>query len=344
MPEVYGPWLFDGEGFVEGGVVVSKGRVIELLGSPPEDASVEGAILPPLANPHTHIGDAFIKRVPKGTVEEVVAPPVGFKFRMLAKAPAGKVVEGMRGAITEMRRTGTGTFADFREGGLEGVRAIRRVLKGQRIEALVLGRPETLRYVEEEVASLLREADGLGLSSVSEWSRRDLLAMAEQAREAGKPLAIHASERVREPFERVAELGPAHVVHMTRAGAGDLRMCEELDIPVVVCPRSNAFFGVKPPVRRMLDAGLTVALGTDNAMLARPDLLGEARFLRRTQRDLAPEEVARMAVANGRKVLNQGPGLGLRSGGPARFAVVHRGRGSPHDWLLDPRCAVENVG
>jgi cytosine/adenosine deaminase-related metal-dependent hydrolase len=48
-----------------------------------------------------------------------------------------------------------------------------------------------------------------------------------------------------------------------------------LDLPVVVCPRSNMFFGMVPPLARMVKAGVTVALGTDNAMIHQPDLFVE---------------------------------------------------------------------
>ncbi len=44
---------------------------------------------------------------------------------------------------------------------------------------------------------------------------------------------------------------------------------------MAVCPRSNAFYGMVTPVDRMLDAGIDLAFGTDNAMLCSPDLRPE---------------------------------------------------------------------
>jgi len=337
VTEVFGPWLFDGSEFVEGGVVVSRGKVVEVLTAPPEDVTSRCLVLPLLANAHTHIGDAFIRRVPKGSIEDIVAPPDGFKFRMLRKTPGETIISGMRGAIKEMASSGVERFADFRENGLCGVETLKMALKGQKTRAVILGRPSDLRYNEKEAASILEKADGIGLSSISEWGRRDLEALSEQTRRAKKVFAIHASERGREPFAEVASLEPDFVVHMLKASRKDFRLCADAIIPVVACPRSNAFFGLRPPVRKMLDAGIAVALGTDNAMLAHPDILGEARFLARTQKELTPKEVVQTAVAGGRKVLNLEPGFRMKRRAPARFAAVECGAGDPYKAFLDPR-------
>ena len=160
--------------------------------------------------------------------------------------------------------------------------------------------------------------------------------MATQARKARKLFAIHTSERVREPFERIAILKPDFVVHMLKTDGKDLHICSRDGIPVVVCPRSNAFFGLMPPVRRMLDAGINVALGTDNAMLAKPDMLAEARFLAKTQPGLSAKEIVRMTISVPRKVLNREPGLRLLKGSPAEFAALAVGRGDPAKAFLAP--------
>jgi len=334
---IFGPWLFDGKEFVEGGVAVERGIVTGVSDSPPEDITHRGIVFPAMVNAHTHVGDAFIMRVPKGSVEDIVAPPDGFKFKMLAKTSGKVIVKGMTRAADEMADTGTGAFVDFRENGLRGVRALKTAMKGHEgVQAVILGRPRKLAYDADETREILGSADGIGLSSISEWKRKDLVSISAQARSAGKIFAIHASERAREDFEFISELEPRFVVHMAKAGAKDFEACGEAGIHVAVCPRSNAFFGFKPPVRRMLDAGIDVALGTDNAMLARPDMLAEARFLARTQRGLSPGEIARMAISAPRKVLNLEPGLRLKKGSPADFVVLAAGRGDPARAFLAP--------
>jgi cytosine/adenosine deaminase-related metal-dependent hydrolase len=90
----------------------------------------------------------------------------------------------------------------------------------------------------------------------------------------------------------------------------------------------------------MLGAGVEVALGTDNAMLAKPDMLAEARFLARTQRGLSPSAVVRMAISAPRKVLNLEPGLRFKRGRRAEFAALPFAGGDPAKAFLAPRKAL----
>ena len=89
---------------------------------------------------------------------------------------------------------------------------------------------------------------------------------------------------------------------------------------VVFCPRSHAFFGHgSHPVRRLLDAGVTVALGTDS--LASNDslsLLDEMRYLYVRRKDLTPEEILRAGTINGAAALGFGDRLGYLA--PGLFA------------------------
>ncbi|MDR0843154.1 MAG: amidohydrolase family protein [Acidobacteriota bacterium] len=95
---------------------------------------------------------------------------------------------------------------------------------------------------------------------------------------------------------------------------------------VVYCPRSHAFFGHENqhPIRRLLDAGVPVALGTDS--LASNDSLGmldEMRFLRTRRKDLAPEEIFRAATSDGAAALGFAGNLGcLEPGYFADMAVL----------------------
>jgi cytosine/adenosine deaminase-related metal-dependent hydrolase len=84
----------------------------------------------------------------------------------------------------------------------------------------------------------------------------------------------------------------------------------------------------------MLDAGIDVALGTDNAMLARPDMLAEARFLARTQKGLSLDDILRMAISAPRKVLNLEPGFRIKKGCAVEFASLPCGRSGPEKAFL----------
>jgi cytosine/adenosine deaminase-related metal-dependent hydrolase len=94
---------------------------------------------------------------------------------------------------------------------------------------------------------------------------------------------------------------------------------------VVYCPRSHAFFGHEAhPVRKMLDLGINVALGTDS--LASNDslsILDEMRFLFENRKDLRPQEIFRAATVNGAAALGFDNALGrLKPGYWADMTVL----------------------
>ena len=94
---------------------------------------------------------------------------------------------------------------------------------------------------------------------------------------------------------------------------------------VVYCPRSHAYFGHPPhPVRRMLDLGINVALGTDSlASNASLSMLDEVRYLFGMRKDLKSEEILRMATLNGASALGFGGVLGrLRRGYWADLTIL----------------------
>ena len=75
------------EGFKKGYIEFNKEKIIEIgEGNPPQKPICKGLIVPTFVNAHTHIGDSFIKEkgidLPKN-IEELVAPPDGFKHRLL---------------------------------------------------------------------------------------------------------------------------------------------------------------------------------------------------------------------------------------------------------------------
>jgi aminodeoxyfutalosine deaminase len=81
---------------------------------------------------------------------------------------------------------------------------------------------------------------------------------------------------------------------------------------VVYCPRSHSFFGHENhPIRKLLDSGINVALGTDS--LASNDslsILDEMRHLFANRKDIRPQEIFQLATANGALALGFGGILG----------------------------------
>lgn len=266
-------------------IVVRKGMIIaveEVNNAPPR------WICPAFFNAHTHIGDTIAMDLPcRGALEELVAPPHGLKHQLLARAEKTELVEAMRATALYMASKGTGGFADFREGGEEGVLLLREALSGVPCRPVVFGRDGG-----EAIA------DGVGISSVRDV--RNAAEVVERARASGKLVALHAGERDAEDLDGAIELEPDLIVHCTHATDAHLRRCADHDIPIAVCPRSNWLLGVAgsaayPPVKRMLELGCSVLMGTDNAMFVQPDMFRELSFAHEVYR-LEPRTLLRAAI------------------------------------------------
>jgi len=326
--------------FAEGSVSVSKGR-LAVSSRQNDDADVKGIILPRTVNCHTHLGDAFIGKPGKCTVEELVAPPDGYKHRMLRKVTEEVQVNAMMEAISTISMSGTSHFIDFRESGLEGARRLLMASLGSGAIPIILGRPDSDDV--DEVSALLNVCDGIGFSAVSDMDYGSLERISDQTRAQEKILALHASEAHREDFEQILNLKPDLLVHMVESSPEDLDACATAMVPVAICPTSNSFFGLVPPVREMLDAGISVCLGTDNAMLAAPSMLDEIRCLRAMfgESVLSDLEIMNICFAEGRKVLNSLPGLGDAYLEHRDFFVLESPLDDPFKSVLGAR--TENV-
>src|SRR3989304_1280294 len=184
-------WFYDGKRFRRGTVGWEDGVVVETRSSVARDPIATGLIIPALWNAHTHLGDAVVTQELKGTIEDLVAPPHGLKHRVLARAKDAAVIAAMRRAMTTMLRTGTTGFADFREGGLRGLKLIYAAVAALPLQGVVLGRPANLSYDPREVAALLRASDGIAVSSYIDWPEGDIEKLARGVRAARKTSAVH---------------------------------------------------------------------------------------------------------------------------------------------------------
>jgi len=333
--EAVGRWLFDDRGLRPGYLRISDGALVEICdGTPPAD-SVKALILPGFVNAHTHIGDAFAYPAPKGSIEEIVGPPDGYKHRMLREAPREQKIEGMRWAANHMVGTGTSAFIDFREEGVRGLNEISEALSDVSIRSVILGRPYGSGDHIVEARSVLDGCDGLGMSAARDTDIDSLRELSSMARASGKAFALHASECVREDIDAILDLKPSFLVHMTAADEADFARCADAGVPIVVCPRSSEFFGARVRIVEMMRSGVTVALGTDNCMTSRPDMIEEMRAAFRlagSSGGISPADVVRLAASDGRKVLNAAGKILTNSTLDSDFTVV-RIRG--HDPLLE---------
>jgi cytosine/adenosine deaminase-related metal-dependent hydrolase len=283
----------------------------------------ETIIAPCFVNAHTHIGDSILKDPPYLPLEELVQPPNGLKHRVLRETPYNDLVASMKATIDDMIKTGTCAFADFREGGLEGVLALKEALGSCDIDARIFG-----RHVDASM-DYLDHCDGTGISSTNDIASGLVKDIKGKTREKGKKFVIHAGEKDASDILPAIELEPDFLVHLTHAGKKELRAVADAGIPVIVCVRSNFITnsGI-PPVQKMLDEGILVAAGTDNVMFNSPSMFPEMEFLAKTNlRD--DRQVFKFCTLNGAQILGIDSVLGsIKKGKTAKLMVLNRNSGN----------------
>ncbi len=272
-------------------------------------------IIPAFFNAHTHLGDTVAMDAPaNGDLVELVTPPDGLKHRLLAAASRDDLVSGMRSSVLGMVQGGTAGCADFREGGIDGARALYEAASSLLPGLVVFGRDGG-----EQVA------EGLGISSARDVP--DLERQVKEARDGGKFIAFHAGERDPDDVDAALAFRPDLIVHGTYATRRQLMQCADEEIPIAICPRSNWALGVagsrsEPPVHEMIDLGCRILLGTDNVMFVQPDMFAEMAFTHYVYR-MPPALLIRAAIS-GSQLMDSS--FFIRKGVPANFFVMDPGQ------------------
>ena len=314
------------QGFETGFINISTEEPFHIQrGSPPISPIKKGIIVPSFFNTHTHVGDTFIRKrdvILPHHLEELVAPPDGLKHKLLKNASETEIKQGINTALEEMMQSGISLFCDFRENGVNGAKLLKQLPQPADITPIIYGRPERLTFDEKEFLDLIKVVDGIGLSSITDWQKDYLKLISGFAKKHNIPLALHVSERIREDIDFILSLEPDYVVHMTKGSKKDFEKLKQQNIPVVICPRSNAFFGDQPPLNLMKKTGVELLLGTDNAMLHSLRIQDEIHFIQQHVPNVfSLERLLIMATYLSRKVLNLKDGMS-RSNFPTSFLVL----------------------
>jgi cytosine/adenosine deaminase-related metal-dependent hydrolase len=326
--------------------VDKHGRVSALGTGPLEDSTItrfdaSGMIIcPAFLNAHTHVIDGFLKEVGFGLpFWDVFMPPDGLRHRALSITPTEVVTEQLGRTLDQMIACGTSLFVDFREGGRPGVKLLEQLAADRPIQPLTLGRfaayppqpPDDLAANEgalgiealEEISGIVEEGAGFALVSANDLTDQGLAQVAAHVRSLGGLLALHVAESppYRETsIERTGQsdvhrvvdhLSPDFAVHLTFATPEEMDRLAEAGIPAVCCPRNHAVIGLGiPRFDLMLQAGMTVAIATDNVILASPDPLAEIQFASRVIRALREDasfptatDMLKMITINPAKIL-----------------------------------------
>jgi cytosine/adenosine deaminase-related metal-dependent hydrolase len=343
---IYGPMITP-NGPQEGYLVIRDGTIVEKgRGEPSGGKGVRGMIVPGLKDLHTHLGDHGARGDLPADLCRAVHPG-GVKDRFFSGSSWDDQVRSYRSAVEELS-PGVSLVMDYRERGLEGIRIAKEALNGVGpARVLVLGRPNGT----DAIGEIVRSSDGLGIPSLASADAGHR----EKVREAGGIYSIHASELYREDVDKVLKLDPDLVIHMVSATRDDWMALVKADIPVCICPRANAAFGIPVPLYEMHRAGLRIVLGTDNALAVKQDMWREMETAWSLLRmggmggTDASRAVFDMAVGRTLEGTRLGGGLSSRSplwedgwprvGDPAHLSVLRipegeGWRGSPIDHLV----------
>ena len=347
--------LFFGENleYIEKGYIIIKNGRIENVGSgdykgSSSENTYEGQgilVIPGFVNAHTHIGDSIGKDIGvDSTFNSRIHPTHGIKNKILQKSVRKHLINFMRSSVISMMRKGIVAFADFREGGLQGIEQITEATSGLSIKCIRLGRPEYYYDVSQDfyqnpkfppdvielIYNILNIADGLGISGANENTDNSLKEyrriIQKESLKKKFLLGIHASESLQTEKKSITATGksevqrivdnllPNFIVHLTNASDVDIKLVARKKIGIVVCPRANGTLGVGiPKIAKMLSFGCCIAIGTDNIMINSPDMFRELDYVWKLSRTLegsriSAREILKMATVNGGKI------LGINSG------------------------------
>ncbi|SFL34364.1 Cytosine/adenosine deaminase [Methanobrevibacter olleyae] len=347
-------------------VIDDENNIIEISKDVLEGEIIDASgkiISPRFINAHSHIGDSIIKDEWDGlSLDEVVKPPNGIKHIALESASDDELIDSMRESMWDMYNLGISHFIDYREGGLEGVKLLKKASEGIPITPIVLARDssfygEDANYHQVKVASrkLLKHADGIGLSGFGEIDTTVAEIICEKCEASGKISSIHVAENENNQFislektnktepQRAFDAGFNQVVHMTNPKEDDISKLSKSNSSLTICPRSNAALAVGIiPLFDILKTGVKPLIGSDNVMINRPNLFREMEFTLKIIKGLsknyiAPIEILKMATTN--LCLNTSLSSKIHKsyiaeGQKAEFMIVNQKSNNPYLSLIN---------
>jgi 5-methylthioadenosine/S-adenosylhomocysteine deaminase len=343
----------------DSGEILDVGPDIGMSGDEQLDAT-DSFVVPGLINAHTHVAMTLLRGYaddkPLETwLREDIWP-------VEAELTPEDVRAGTRLGLSEMIRSGTTGFTDMyfhmpevadvvEETGLRARLGHGIVTVGKSEEEVAADLEEGVSVAREIEEKSDRISTAIMPHSLTTVDESPLTEAVEHARDVGVPVHIHANETRAEvepivdehgtrPLEYARSCGLLHsndfVAHAVHTDETEIDVLAETGAGVVHCPASNMKLASgMAPVQSMLDAGVTVGLGTDgvasNNALDMFDEMRDAAMLGKLAADdasaVAAPDVVRMATQGSAACVGFESGR-ITSGAPADIAVV--ALDSPH--------------
>lgn len=311
---------------IKANLLIDDGKILEISKEVFEGKIIDAKdciISPSFLNAHTHIGDSIIKDEGDGkSIEEIVKPPNGIKHIAISKADDENLIEAMKDSMWNMLKTGTTHFIDYREGGLAGIKLLKKASEDIPINPIILGRDDSfydddpnISKVKIAIRKLLKQCDGIAPSGFGEITDEVAEVIVTECEKKGKISSIHAGEYESLQNNSICNTGKTEVerainhrfkqlIHVVSPMNKDLELISKNNTNLVVCPRSNAMFSVGiPPIYEFLKNGIKPLIGSDNIMINSPNIFKELDYTLKITRAfykiyIDPKEILKFATTN----------------------------------------------
>src|SRR5258708_5238828 len=333
-------------------------------------------VLPGFVDSHTHpvflsprLVD-FEKRVEGASYEEIAAAGGGIRSSLegVRKSKKQVLVEKVLAALRDMAAHGTTTveaksgYGLTVESELKSLEAISEAAKRWRgtVVATLLGAhvvPKEFqdcsqKYVETVCKEMIPPAARRKLAQFADvfcdkgaFTPEETAQIFEAAEEHGLGVRAHMGQLSGTALQPFFRFNPASFDHMDHLSDDDVLQLSKHDTIVTLLPGANYFLGLKthPHARKLIDAGVPVALATDYNPGTSPTLnMTMAMSLACTHMKMSPAEVITASTINGAWALRVAYRKGtLEPGEDADLAIfaVEDYREIPY-WFGANRCAI----
>ncbi|MGA8836287.1 MAG: imidazolonepropionase [Candidatus Sulfotelmatobacter sp.] len=333
-------------------------------------------VLPGFVDSHTHPVFAaprlidFEKRIQGASYEEIAAAGGGIRSSLdgvrnsSKQALAGHLLATLHdmsahGTTTVEAKSGYGLTLESELKSLEAIRQAASCWAGTVIPTFLgahvvprefQGRSQ--KYVElvcQEMIPLIAKRKLAQFVDVfcdnGAFTAEETQEISEAASQQGLGLRAHVGQLSHTKLEPFLRYKPASLDHMDYVDEDDIAALAKHDTVATFVPGANYFLGLKmyPPARRMIDAGVPVALATDYNPGTSPTLsMPMAMSLACTHMKMSPAEAIVAATINGAWALRIADRKGsIEPGKDADIAIfdVNDYREIPY-WFGANRCAM----
>jgi imidazolonepropionase len=332
-------------------------------------------VLPGFVDSHTH--PAFIhprltdfeQRISGATYEEIAAAGGGIRSSVEAvrKASRPELCESILAGFKQMNEQGTTTieaksgYGLTVESELKSLAAIRDAAANWpgTVVSTLLGahvvprefQGRSSKYVELVCAEMIPQAAKHRLAEFVDvftdrgaFTLEDTERIFQAAAASGLRVRAHVCQMSETPLAPLLRFQPASFDHMDQVNERDIGKLAQHNTVATLVPGANYFLGLEkfPPARKLIDAGVPVALATDyNPGSSPTPSMPFVLSLACTHMKMLPAEAIAAATINGAWALGLENCKGsVEAGKDADLAVfeIHDYRELPY-WFAASRCA-----